>query len=59
MCDKRRYSQKEAATIINQFKNRRRNCTRNYYWKNKIPIRYYFCEICKAYHTTSEKKFNE
>jgi hypothetical protein len=46
-CDKQKYSQKDANSILNNIKRSKR------LRKNKTPQRSYFCSICNAYHLTS------
>lgn len=50
-CNKESYSEKEANTIANSFKNG----THRKKVRNKVPIRSYYCRLCHAYHLTSKR----
>lgn len=56
MCDKRRMSQREASELVNYVHGRRKHA-----YNKRIPRRAYYCETCKAWHTTSQtvKEFKE
>jgi hypothetical protein len=52
MCDKTCYSQKEAGELVHNHFKRKRNGRKKFNWKSKLPVRYYFCKECNAYHLT-------
>jgi hypothetical protein len=49
ICKKKRIDKIKAMLII---ANANKRSQRNF---NRKEVRYYFCETCKAYHTTSKK----
>ena len=52
MCNKQKYSLKEAKTVLNE-------CFRERGKKYRKECRYYFCNKCSSFHLTSEKEYNE
>lgn len=60
MCGKRCMSKKEACECISSFHRRlRKDGTRGKWWTHKIPIRWYWCDECKAYHVTSLNHYED
>lgn len=47
ICGKISYSRKEAGTIVNKNTKGHRRTHAKY-----VPIRIYYCELCRCYHTT-------
>ena len=52
MCNKNKYTLKEAKSVLNE-------CKRNRAKKYRNEVRYYECSECKSFHLTSEEEYNE